>query len=268
MTRRNVEANTIRTNSATAAVGANAHVIYAGDFNLNDSSEAAYQTMISSSLSGIGTAGQAVDVLNPANNWNTTSTYKALLTESATSDQYRDDFQFVTNPMLNQPGMQLVPGSLTAFGNGGNIYHQSVTNSNNSAALADLGQAPYSPAYRSSVLSALTTVTDHLPLVADYSYATAVGAPGDYDHSGVVTTADYNLWRSTFGSTTNLLADGDHDGIVDAADYVVWRNAATGGPSLGTSVAVPEPASCLLMLCGFFGIMGGRRQNHSNHRRS
>ncbi len=67
--RRNVEANAIRTNSATTAVGANAHVIYAGDYNLTDSSEAAYQTMISGSLSGIGTVGQAVDTLNPANNW-------------------------------------------------------------------------------------------------------------------------------------------------------------------------------------------------------
>ena len=140
--RRNVEANTIRTNSASAAVGANAHVIYAGDFNVNDSSEAAYQTMISGTLSGIGTVGRAVDVLNPSNNWNTSGTssspYQGLFTETATSVRFRDDFQFVTNPMLNQPGMQLVPNSLTTFGNGGGIFHQSVTNSANSAALVDL----------------------------------------------------------------------------------------------------------------------------------
>jgi hypothetical protein len=264
MTRRNVEANTIRTNSATTAVGANAHVIYSGDFNVNDSSETTYQTMISSSLPGIGTVGQAVDVLNPANNWSTTSTFKALLTESATFDQYRDDFQFVTNPMLSQPGMQLVPGSLTAFGNGGNIYHTSVTNSSNSAALADLGQAPYSPAYRSSVLSALTTVTDHLPIVADYSYATAVGAPGDFDHSGVVDTTDYNLWRSNFGSTTNLAADGNHNGVVDMADYMIWRDYAPGagsGASLDFSMQVPEPGSCLLLLTGLCFVVGTRRRS-------
>jgi hypothetical protein len=261
MTRRNVEANTIRTNSASAAVGASAHVIYAGDFNLNDSSEDAYQTMVSGTLAGIGSVGQAVDVLNPANNWNTTSTYKALFTESATSDRFRDDFQFVTNPMLNQSGMQLVPNSLTVFGNGGGIYHQSVTNSANSAALVDLGQAPYTPAYRSSVLSALTNTTDHLPIVADYSFATAIGAPGDFDHSGIVNAADYNLWRSTFGSTTSLAADGNHNGVVDDADYVIWRSAspAGSGSSLDFTAQVPEPFSALLMISGVFAISLSQR---------
>ena len=119
--------------------------------------------------------------------------------------------------MLSQPGMQLVPNTLTAFGNGGDIFHTSVTSGSNSAALVDLGQSPYTPAYRSSVLTAFTSTTDHLPVVADYSFVTAVVRPGDYDHSGVVNMADYNLWRSTFGSTTNLLADGNHNGVVDAA---------------------------------------------------
>jgi hypothetical protein len=268
--RRNVEANTIRTNSASAAVGANAHVIYAGDFNVNDSSEAAYQTMISGTLSGVGTVGQAVDVLNPNNNWNTSGTtsspYQGLFSETATSIRYRDDFQFVTNPMLNQPGMQLVPNSLTTFGNGGGIFHQSVTNSANSAALVDLGQSPYTPAYRSSVVTALTTATDHLPIVADYSYATAVGAPGDFDHSGVVNAADYNLWRSTFGSTTNLAADGNHNGVVDEADYVIWRSAspAGSGSSLDSTAQVPEPFSAVLMIGGVFAISLSHRCRRRN----
>lgn len=246
MDRRDIEATALRTNAATAAVGSNAHVIYAGDLNLSGSFESAYQTLVSATVPGIGSVGQAVDTLNPTNDWTTASTYQGLLTESATNVQYRDDFQLVTNTMLNQPGVQLVPNTLIAFGNGGNIYHQSVTNSANSTALVDLGQTPYSASYRTSVLSALTTTTDHLPVVADYSFATAIGAPGDFDHSGVVDANDYALWRSTFNSTTNLSADGNHDGIVDSGDYAIWRAnlaVAGSGVALNDAQAVPEPTS-------------------------
>jgi hypothetical protein len=245
--RRNVEANTIRTNSASAAVGSNAHVIYAGDFNVTDSSEAAYQTMISPSLPGIGSVGQAIDTLNPANNWNTNTpyTFRALFTEKATNVEFRDDFQFVTSPMLNQPGMQLVANSLVAFGNGGSIAHTSVTSGSNSAALADLPN-------RTTILADLTTATDHLPIVADYSFASAI-IPGDYDHNGLVDSTDFNIWQAAFGSTTSLDADGNHDGVVDAADYTVWRDNlghSLSGSGAGSTAAVPEPASWVLLLVG------------------
>ena len=263
--RRNVEAQAIRDNAYTLNDGLNgatsnevAHIIYSGDYNWGGSVENAYQTMISTSIhSGIMKAN---DTLNPANNWDsTTSTFKSLFTESATNVQYRDDVQLVSSPMLNQTGMQLVPNTLTAFGNGGGIYHQSVTSGSNSAALTDLTPA----SYRTSVLSALTTATDHLPVVADYSFATAVGAPGDYDHSGVVNAADYTLWRNTFGTTgSNLLADGNHNNVVDAADYVIWRRysaSGSGAGSLTSGSEVPEPATWLLMLSGCLAFLGRSR---------
>jgi hypothetical protein len=248
--RRNIEAGEIRDDANS--LGINAHIIYSGDYNMNGSSEAGYQTMISSSLhSGIG---KAIDMLNIANNWNTTSTYKSLFTESATFDQYRDDVQYVTGPVLTQSGLQLVPNTLNAFGNGGDIYHQPVTSSSN--ALKDLSN-------RSAALTALTTATDHLPVVGDYSFATAVGAPGDFNRSGIVDAADYTLWRSTYGATgSNLFADGNHNGVVDAADYVIWRRYRTGGPgagSLASGFEVPEPAALMLMLGGCLAFISRSR---------
>ena len=110
---------------------------------------------------GSGT-GQAIDTVNPAGNWTDTSAYVGLMTESATKLQYRDDFQFITAPMQNQPGLQLVSGTYTVFGNNGSIpFNGSVTQS---TALSDLSN-------RSAVLNALTTATDHLPVVADYTVA-------------------------------------------------------------------------------------------------
>ncbi len=69
--------------------------------------------------------------------------------------------------MLNQTGLQLVSGSYTAFGNNGSTAFGGTVNSPTNTALGDLSN-------RSDVLTALTTATDHLPVVADYQL---VGVP-------------------------------------------------------------------------------------------
>ena len=157
--RRNFEAGELRTDAAT--LGANAHIIYSGDFNLDSSSEAAYQTMIASGV------GQANDPANPAGDWTATSAFHGILTESATDLSYRDDFQFVSGPMLSQNGLQLLSGTYGAFGNNGTTARGKSVNLTTNTALSDLVN-------RTDVLSALTTATDHLPVVADY---TVVGVP-------------------------------------------------------------------------------------------
>lgn len=75
--------------------------------------------------------------------------------------------------------------------------------------------------------------------------------PGDYNYDGVVNEADYEVWRSAFGTTVprvGLWADGNKDGVVDAADFTVWRDHFAGDSELlgGGSLSVPEPASPLV----------------------
>jgi len=156
ITRRNAEAAALRSNAN--GLGSSAHIIYAGDFNLTGSTESMYQTMTASGV------GQAIDPVNATGNWTASSAFKNLLTESATSLKYRDDFQFVTAPMLDPSGLQLVPGTYTVFGNNGSTAYNTSVNLSSNTALSDLSN-------RSVVLSALTMVTDHLPVVADYSFA-------------------------------------------------------------------------------------------------
>jgi len=76
---------------------------------------------------------------------------------------------------------------------------------------------------------------------------------GDYDGDRDIDGADLNVWKSTFGSTTDLRADGNGNGIIDAADYVLWRKFATAaGSGSVVNASVPEPSALSLLVLMFF----------------
>jgi hypothetical protein len=86
--------------------------------------------------------------------------------------------------------------------------------------------------------------------------------PGDFDHDGHVTMSDYNVWRDSFGSSTQLDADANGNHVVDAADYVIWRqelSVANRQLAISSgSISVPEPISTavsvqmMVAITGFF----------------
>jgi endonuclease/exonuclease/phosphatase family metal-dependent hydrolase len=156
-TARNGEAQIIRADEAT--LPANSRVIYTGDFNTTGSTDASYMTLAASGQ------GQSFDPINSPGSWDTNSAFQSILTESATDLRFRDDLQLVTQNVLNDPsGLSYALGSYHTFGvNGSTAIHGSV-NSTGNTALAGLGSTE-----QSAVLNALTTASDHLPVVADYS---------------------------------------------------------------------------------------------------
>ncbi len=89
--------------------------------------------------------------------------------------------------------------------------------------------------------------------------APAPALPGDYNGDGTVSVQDYNLWKSSFGSTTNLGADGNGNLTIDAGDYTVWRDnlgrtsAAATLLTAAAAVRVPEPSG-LVLLAVFVGL--------------
>jgi len=82
------------------------------------------------------------------------------------------------------------------------------------------------------------------------SIVTTPFAAGDYDLDGVVSLADYTLWRDSLGeSGFNLPADGNGDLVVDSSDYQLWHTAYSGlGGALHPAAAIPEPNSLMLLL--------------------
>jgi len=83
---------------------------------------------------------------------------------------------------------------------------------------------------------------------------------GDFDGDRDIDGADLNIWRSTYGQTTDLRADGNGNGVVDNSDYVVWRKrAATSGSGSISNSNVPEPTCASLIAIGLFLFAALRR---------
>ena len=96
------EAQIIRTNEAID-LPATARVLCVGDYNVDDSGEAGYQTILSNTAPNGIHQGQGIDPLNPTNNPNinwsayTTGTnILVMLTEHSYELEYRDDLQVMT----------------------------------------------------------------------------------------------------------------------------------------------------------------------------
>jgi hypothetical protein len=87
-----------------------------------------------------------------------------------------------------------------------------------------------------------------LGTAADF-FSSPAAAAGDFNGDGLVSLADYSVWRDSLGTTGQMLAaDANGNGAVDAGDYQVWKaNFGTVLTStLVTTARVPEPASLLI----------------------
>jgi hypothetical protein len=90
--------------------------------------------------------------------------------------------------------------------------------------------------------------------------------PGDADRNGAVEPADYNIWRGSFGSMTQLAADHSGNGIVDAPDYVIWRKYLGQSAGFVGAVAIPEPAATASASFALIAIWALRRRSFGGTR--
>jgi autotransporter-associated beta strand protein len=80
--------------------------------------------------------------------------------------------------------------------------------------------------------------------------------PGDYNDDGIVNAADYVTWRKNVGQPSQTLPNDTTGVIIGDAQYNLWRSnfgsttPAPGGGSVVSSTAVPESSSLGLLILG------------------
>ncbi len=124
-----------------------------------------YQTLVAPGVN------QAFDVLNPTGSASSNfdgSGDLPELTESSTSLRYRDDYQMMTSNVLYSVtgGLAYVTGTYHPFGNNGTAGN--VNNGSDTALNSDLNTNGVGIT-ASQLYQYLTTASDHLPVVADYT---------------------------------------------------------------------------------------------------
>lgn len=162
------EALAIRANSD--ALGQGAEILYAGDYNIDTSTEDMYDV----ALQGAGN-GQAFDPINTPGSWasnsgfravHTQSTRVAVLPDGGASGGMDDRFDFVLHSQEvgasgtagNGVGLEYRAGSYRAYGNNNTHTYN-----------GDINTGSGFPA---GVLDALRLNSDHLPIVVDYDIVT------------------------------------------------------------------------------------------------
>lgn len=210
MDRRNVEAQTLRTNANALTAGS--RVIYSGDFNLTGgTSEDAWATITAAGN------GQGIDPKNGS--WANVN-----LTWSTTGLGSRLDFVMNTPPTSDGRGFSYIANSYRTFGNNGTTPLGSAATSGSNTALPGLPN-------RSAVLSALTTASDHYPVVADYRYPARMGVSLGSVPSQVIVGASVPV-NVTVTNTAPVTVAAGADGL----DYSVSGNGALSGAGAGTNL--------------------------------
>jgi len=200
------EAAIIRTNSAT--LPADSRILYVGDYNVSSNTEPAFVTIVAAGIN------QGFDPLNPTNfvpeQWDLNSLL-ALKSEEDTSLHWRFDLQIVTSNVLYGvgSGLAMVPGTYHIFGNNGSVpYEASVDNGSNTALNSNL-TTNITGITAAQLYQYLTTASDHLPCVVDYTIPVPVAASNaaPFVITSIVPTNGTDMfvtWETT-GGTTNLV---------------------------------------------------------------
>jgi endonuclease/exonuclease/phosphatase family metal-dependent hydrolase len=249
---RNGEARIIRNDETS--LPANARVLYVGDFNLYNSWEPAYLTILSNTAPNGVMQGGGVDPLNTsvATNidWGDFTSNPAtlfMLDECSYSLIERCELQMMTSNVYYDVagGFQYVHGSHHSFGNNASLPYRSSVNNSTNTALNDLDPVLTNLTGLSAavLLEDLTGASDHLPVVADY----------------IIPIDAYACWRQFyFGYTTSPNGapgtDADGTGMCNTDKFLAGFNPTNSAAYLHTiSIATTNTTDILVTYLGANG---------------
>lgn len=224
--RRGVEVSQLRTNAD--ALGEGTHIIYVGDMNFYRTNDAGWLAFTSSG------AGQAFDPVNAVGNWNNNSNFTSVHTQNPrTQMDDRFDFQLVTSEVLDGRGFSYITNSYWAFGNSGSHFYNQPINSGGAVAGLNAALTNYSAAQISNVFSALISLADHLPVVADYQLPARLGVTTNGLASRVIVGAVLSNSFSVSNSAPVTVSNGS-----DRLDYAFSGIGQVSATGVGTNRAL------------------------------
>lgn len=224
-TRRLVEANAIRADvNANVPVGAN--VLYNGDFNVANSAD---DSIVAITAPG---NGQALDPINKmdwthgegSKNVHTQSPWGSMVnpgngfTGSGGGMDDRFDFQLVAQNLNDRHGTAYIPNSYQAFGNNGSHVVGAPINSGTGA--------------DANTLFYLSSIVDHLPVVADYQLPARMHVDVSSTPSRVIGGASVNVQATVMNTAPVQFSNG-----ADTLSYSISGAGSLSGSANGTNVA-------------------------------
>ena len=157
---RETEVDSLR--KVTGKLPQNSNYIVCGDYNMQASSELAFQKLLNQSFSGY-----FIDPLNLVGTWNNNSTFASYHTQSPRTRSFgggatggmddRFDMILISQAVNDTGGVTLVPGSYVAYGNDGQHFNDSINRPPNNA----VGH---------TIANALHYASDHLPVFASFTF--------------------------------------------------------------------------------------------------
>ena len=165
------------------------------------------------------------------------STSVQYWSESSTDLRYRDNYQLMTQNVLSGTGaISYTSSTLEAFGNNGTTPANGLINSGSNTDLAYMTSAAgYNPT-QSQILTALTTASDHLPNVADYSFSLPLPATIGL-HSALSATIITGGTANLGATVANTAAGGS-----SSLNFTLTAAVPSGDGAWEASLPAPAPS--------------------------